>query len=297
MNGRIYDPVLGRFLSPDPFIQAPFNSQNYNRYTYVLNNPLTLTDPSGFLFGFDDFAFWIANILFPSAVATAVDNIQYQLQQNALQTALPNGTATGAFSNGSGNGLGFDRDPGVLYETQASREQEGLKKVASSKEVEDRDAATSSPASNDEFSDRAKQFIENEEIRKVLRLAIVETTSRMTKVATPPGSLEMDVRRLRPTGTLITEDTFMFIRTGSFNFETGQHVFEGNQTAGEYGRFGVVPIDLEGAFGVVLVIPRGFPDVNLTNVRGRFGDVPVVVVHETRTFLIENMVGPIEFDL
>ncbi len=50
MNGRIYDPIIGRFLSPDPFVQAPENSQNLNRYTYVLNNPLSLTDPSGFFF-------------------------------------------------------------------------------------------------------------------------------------------------------------------------------------------------------------------------------------------------------
>ena len=50
MNGRIYDPTLGRFLQADPFIQAPMNSQNYNRYSYVLNNPLRYTDPSGYNF-------------------------------------------------------------------------------------------------------------------------------------------------------------------------------------------------------------------------------------------------------
>jgi len=48
MNGRIYDPLIGRFLSPDPQIQAPENLQSFNRYTYVLNRPLSLTDPSGF---------------------------------------------------------------------------------------------------------------------------------------------------------------------------------------------------------------------------------------------------------
>lgn len=49
MNGRIYDPRLGRMLSPDPVTQAPENGQNYNRYTYVFNNPLKYTDPSGFV--------------------------------------------------------------------------------------------------------------------------------------------------------------------------------------------------------------------------------------------------------
>lgn len=50
MNGRIYDPTLGRFLQADPHIQAPKNSQSYNRYSYVLNNPLSYTDPSGYFF-------------------------------------------------------------------------------------------------------------------------------------------------------------------------------------------------------------------------------------------------------
>lgn len=48
MNGRVYDPILGRFLSADPIIQAPGNLQSFNRYSYVLNNPLSFTDPSGF---------------------------------------------------------------------------------------------------------------------------------------------------------------------------------------------------------------------------------------------------------
>ncbi|PUA26358.1 MAG: hypothetical protein B0W54_21540 [Cellvibrio sp. 79] len=49
MNGRIYDPKLARFLQADPFIQSAANTQSYNRYSYVLNNPLNATDPSGFL--------------------------------------------------------------------------------------------------------------------------------------------------------------------------------------------------------------------------------------------------------
>ena len=50
MKGRMYDPKLGRFLSPDPFVQAPTDPQNYNRYSYCLNNPLKYTDPSGEIF-------------------------------------------------------------------------------------------------------------------------------------------------------------------------------------------------------------------------------------------------------
>ena len=48
MNGRIYDPSIARFASADPFIPDPTNAQDFNRYSYVDNNPLTFTDPSGF---------------------------------------------------------------------------------------------------------------------------------------------------------------------------------------------------------------------------------------------------------
>ena len=48
MNARIYDPVIGRFLSPDALIPSPTDIQSYNRYSYVRNNPLSYTDPSGF---------------------------------------------------------------------------------------------------------------------------------------------------------------------------------------------------------------------------------------------------------
>ncbi|MCV9930947.1 FG-GAP-like repeat-containing protein [Flavobacterium sp. LS1R47] len=47
MNGRLYDPKLHRFLQPDNYVQDPGNTQNYNRYGYVLNNPLKYIDPSG----------------------------------------------------------------------------------------------------------------------------------------------------------------------------------------------------------------------------------------------------------
>lgn len=52
MNGRIYSPIFGRFLAPDNYVQAPDNTQSFNRYSYCLNNPLKYTDPSGELFGF-----------------------------------------------------------------------------------------------------------------------------------------------------------------------------------------------------------------------------------------------------
>jgi len=48
MNGRVYDYNLGRFMSVDPFIQSPTNSQSINPYSYIMNNPLAGTDPTGY---------------------------------------------------------------------------------------------------------------------------------------------------------------------------------------------------------------------------------------------------------
>lgn len=48
MNGRVYDPLVARFISADSLIQDPEHSQSYNRYTYVWNNPTNFTDPTGF---------------------------------------------------------------------------------------------------------------------------------------------------------------------------------------------------------------------------------------------------------
>ncbi len=80
MNGRVYDPWTGRFLSPDPILQQPANSQNYNRYSYALNNPLKYTDPSGYSYKPDD---WNSGATF-------------------------NGTGRGGSSNGGGGVWGWN---------------------------------------------------------------------------------------------------------------------------------------------------------------------------------------------
>ncbi len=61
MNGRLYDPVLGRMLSPDIAIQDGHNAQAYNRYSYCFNNPLRFTDPSGYFVENPPYYFMLLN--------------------------------------------------------------------------------------------------------------------------------------------------------------------------------------------------------------------------------------------
>ena len=82
MNGRIYDPTLGRFLQPDPVIQAPDNPQNWNAYTYVFNNPHRYTDPTGMM-GIEERK-WLSGII---AVVAAIFQ-QYYISIGAWGTAF-----------------------------------------------------------------------------------------------------------------------------------------------------------------------------------------------------------------
>ncbi len=97
MNGRMYDPILGRMLSPDNYVQAPFNSQNYNRYTYAMNNPLKFTDPDG--------NFW--HIVIGAAIGGIV-NLGIKAYQGRIQSwgdgfkAFGIGAAAGAVTAATG---------------------------------------------------------------------------------------------------------------------------------------------------------------------------------------------------
>ena len=51
MNGRMYDPLVSSFLSPDRFVQNPMTAMGFNRYAYCMNNPLRFVDPTGWLAG------------------------------------------------------------------------------------------------------------------------------------------------------------------------------------------------------------------------------------------------------
>ena len=109
MNGRAYDYNLGRFLSVDPFIQAPGNSQSMNPYSYIMNNPLSGTDPSGYMAERGDFIASISiGIFFSEEDANKVSEVENNIshtpgditsgieQGKAIKNVLVTGTAVSA---------------------------------------------------------------------------------------------------------------------------------------------------------------------------------------------------------
>ncbi|WP_371196112.1 RHS repeat-associated core domain-containing protein [Glaciecola sp. SC05] len=130
MNGRIYDPTLGKFLQADPFVQAPNNSQSYNRYSYVMNNPMSATDPSGFISIFKNVrkflkknwrviaaaavtyftagaaSGWAAGWGFTGATAGAVSGAIAGAAGGFVATGTLRGTLTGAFTGAAFGAIG-----------------------------------------------------------------------------------------------------------------------------------------------------------------------------------------------
>lgn len=110
MNGRVYDPLIARFMTADPNIQSPSDLQSYNRYTYVLNNPLMYTDPSGY-FSFKKFfriAAAVAVAVFaPEAIAPALGGnlAAAQIVAGSLSGLVSSGNIQGAISGGLSAGL------------------------------------------------------------------------------------------------------------------------------------------------------------------------------------------------
>ena len=105
MDGRMYDPVLGRFLSPDPIVQAPDFTQGLNRYTYCLNNPLSLVDPTGYSWLSDNWKSLVASCVGIAVSAITASGSATLL--NAVIAGAAGGAAsalTGALLNGSNIG-------------------------------------------------------------------------------------------------------------------------------------------------------------------------------------------------
>ena len=136
MDGRIYDPIVGRFLSPDPIIQNMSFSQSLNRYSYCLNNPLSMLDPTGYSWLSKNWKSLIAATVgivvgavtggaMTGVVAAAIVGGAAGGAAGALTGALLNGanisqiakaTFTGAFWGGVSGFLNFSSGGGELIE-------------------------------------------------------------------------------------------------------------------------------------------------------------------------------------
>lgn len=105
MNGRVYDPLIGRFLTADPFIQSPEDLQSFNRYSYVLSNPLAYSDPTGYWSwkkAFKFIAAIVVAVVFPMAMPAiyratgAAAGFATSMAGSALTEAIAGGLSTAA---------------------------------------------------------------------------------------------------------------------------------------------------------------------------------------------------------
>ena len=94
VNGRVYDPLMAQFLSPDPYIQAPGSWMNYNRYAYCYNNPLVYTDPSGEFF-------------IPMLIGAAISVITNGVTNVVNDRSFFDGAGTAALIGGIGGAFSF----------------------------------------------------------------------------------------------------------------------------------------------------------------------------------------------
>ncbi len=103
MNGRLYDPKLHRFISPDNFVQDPTSTQNFNRYGYAMNNPFMYTDPSGEILWFVPVLIGAGIGILANGIDNAVNNRPFF--QGALKAGVIGGL-TGLASFGIGQVAG-----------------------------------------------------------------------------------------------------------------------------------------------------------------------------------------------
>lgn len=228
MNGRIYDPEIGRFMSADPYVQHPDSTQGLNRYSFVQNNPVSFVDPSGFFLrgllarvagklvtaitgqpwlgiliqgylssGNDLKAMAISLVLGNGYAQTAYTNYQYY---RAGMSARKSG---GRFINGllravSHRALGQISSIGQNYLINTGeRILETLKQSASSNTAgTDREATgTSNGAESDAFDNAVKLSVQasfNVRIRKWLEMGIQKDGSFFARASQKSISIRLD---------------------------------------------------------------------------------------------------------
>lgn len=99
MNGRLYDPVLSRFVSADPTVDNPFDLQSLNRYSYVNNNPMGFTDPTGYfkIFG-KKWSWWRDTVVKPVVAVVVAWNLGPMLSNMAWNVAATHAISVGTLN-------------------------------------------------------------------------------------------------------------------------------------------------------------------------------------------------------
>ncbi|SIS33920.1 RHS repeat-associated core domain-containing protein [Chryseobacterium joostei] len=125
MNGRLYDPLLRRFLNADENIQDPTNTQNYNKYGYVMNNPLMFNDPNGEFVFFAPIIAWVAahavaigtGALIGAAISIAMYAVQATFYNNWSLGGFTKAVLVGALTGAVSAGIGQVFSAGGLWAT------------------------------------------------------------------------------------------------------------------------------------------------------------------------------------
>jgi RHS repeat-associated protein len=118
MNGRVYDALVGRMISADPTVPDPMNAQAWNRYSYVGNDPLAFTDPSGFSW-LSSFFNSVGNFfksIFNASVLRSIAQIAltYVLSLTPLGPILAAAASAAIITGLSGGNLGQMLKAGVI---------------------------------------------------------------------------------------------------------------------------------------------------------------------------------------
>ncbi|MDY7038527.1 MAG: RHS repeat-associated core domain-containing protein, partial [Thermodesulfobacteriota bacterium] len=95
-NARLYDPIIGRFITPDSIIQDPYDPQTLNRYSYCVNNPLVYIDPSG------QIVEWVIGAIIGAVIGAGSAGYQSDWDMSAMAKGAVIGAAAGGVGGYAG---------------------------------------------------------------------------------------------------------------------------------------------------------------------------------------------------
>lgn len=166
MNGRIYDPLLGRFLSADVVVQFPGSLQSYNRYSYVQNNPLTFTDPTGW---FTEAAYGAKLARYGAAGQLVLDKVEAKVKAGWTFKKY-DGTELTSQKGNSAAGV-TNRDSNTIYLVNTLWEEDAIDSTVHEVEHSDQNEPTT-----------VGEFIGNEEDAYFATEAFKELTGRAGQI-------------------------------------------------------------------------------------------------------------------